>query len=197
MHPSPFTVCFHLTLLEAFGPHVAEIRGIDLSGKMVEEFNSRASEAGLPAARIHAVQGSLLDDPPNEDISKPEFFGFDVAAVGLAFHHIDPNAQVTLCKRLAERLKPGGLLLFLDFYQQGKTPTDGLDEWAEDSRKSVTVTGFTEEGMTKVYEEAGLVDFGMREFKDQVFLDLPGKPLYRTCFLSKGRKPLQSDGAIA
>ncbi len=44
---------------------------------------------------MHAVQGNLLDpaDPSPAGLAGPEFFDFDIAVVGLGFHHFDDRTQ--------------------------------------------------------------------------------------------------------
>ena len=70
---------------------------------------------GLAASEMHAYQGNLCvpEDPSPAAFTSPEFFDFDVAAVGLGFHHFDDPALAA--RRLAERLKTGGVLAILDF----------------------------------------------------------------------------------
>lgn len=68
---------------------------------------------------MHAVQGNLLDpnDPAPAALAGQEFFEFDIAVVGLGFHHFDDPALAT--RRLAERLKKGGVLMIVDFVPHG------------------------------------------------------------------------------
>jgi SAM-dependent methyltransferase len=64
---------------------------------------------------MSASVGNLLDpaDPSPADFKGKEWFNFDIAVVGLGFHHFeDPALAAT---RLAERLKPGGVLMIIDF----------------------------------------------------------------------------------
>ena len=69
---------------------------------------------------MRAYQGNLCvpDDPNPAAFSGPEFFNFDIVAVGLGFHHFDDPALAA--RRLAERLKDGGVLTILDFLPHGK-----------------------------------------------------------------------------
>ena len=74
------------------------------------------------ASEMRAYQGNLCNpgDPNPPALASPEFFDFDIAAVGLGFHHFDDPKLAA--RRLAERLKPGGVLMILDFL-----PHDELD----------------------------------------------------------------------
>lgn len=69
---------------------------------------------------MHAYQGNLCvpDDPSPAAFASPEFSSFDVAAVGLGFHHFDDPSLAA--RRLAERLKTGGVLVILDFFSHEK-----------------------------------------------------------------------------
>jgi SAM-dependent methyltransferase len=69
---------------------------------------------------MHAYQGNLCDptDPNPTALAAPEFSNFDIAAVGLGFHHFDDPALAA--RRLAERLKTGGVLMILDFLPHDK-----------------------------------------------------------------------------
>jgi SAM-dependent methyltransferase len=69
---------------------------------------------------MHAYQGNLCDpnDPSPRAFASPEFSGFDVAAVGLGFHHFDDPALAA--RRLGERLKTGGVLMIIDFFAHDK-----------------------------------------------------------------------------
>ena len=64
---------------------------------------------------MHAYQGNICvpEDPNPAALASPEFSDFDIAAVGLGFHHFDDPALAA--RRLAERLKTGGVLMILDF----------------------------------------------------------------------------------
>ena len=69
---------------------------------------------------MYAYQGNLLDpnDPDPREFSGFDFHLFDIAVVGLGFHHFDDPALAA--KRLVERLRPGGVLMILDFLPHGK-----------------------------------------------------------------------------
>jgi len=75
---------------------------------------------------MYAYQGNLCapDDPNPPALASPEFYNFDIAAVGLGFHHFDKPALAA--RRLAERLKTGGVLLILDFLPHDKPDVRSL-----------------------------------------------------------------------
>ncbi|KAJ5187893.1 hypothetical protein N7449_010887 [Penicillium cf. viridicatum] len=90
--------------------------GIDLSDGMLEEYRATAAELGLDNSRMSAVQGNLLAPivtPTTPPLSKEELDGFDLVAICMALHHVEDIALAT--KRLAERLRPGGVLLIVDW----------------------------------------------------------------------------------
>jgi SAM-dependent methyltransferase len=123
---------------------------------MVNEYNDSVQNQGIPASEMHAVLGNLLEasDPNPVALSAPEFHDFDIAAVGLGFHHFDDPALAA--KRLAERLKKGGVLMIIDFMPHEHF--HGHDEHGHDhpAKKTVTHMGFSEEEIKRIFEEAGV-----------------------------------------
>jgi hypothetical protein len=69
---------------------------------------------------MHAHHGNICtpEDPNPAAFASPEFFDFDIAAVGLGFHHFDDPALAA--RRLAARLSVGGVLVIIDFLPHGK-----------------------------------------------------------------------------
>lgn len=83
---------------------------------MLDEYRATAAELGLDNSRMSAVQGNLLAPtltPTTPPLSKEELDGFDLVAICMALHHVEDIALAT--KRLAERLRPGGVLLIIDW----------------------------------------------------------------------------------
>lgn len=115
---------------QALAPYITSSTGIDLTPAMVHEFNTSATNQGIPESEMHAVQGNLLDpeDPSPAALSGKEFFDFDIAVVGLGFHHFDDPGLAA--KRLSERLKKGGVLMIVDFLPHGHF------QWVSDFRKN-------------------------------------------------------------
>lgn len=70
-----------------------------------------------------AYLANLLSSPSSNDdeqqqlLAGPEFHDFDFAGVGLGFHHFDDPSLAS--RRLAERLRPGGVLFIMDFLPHG------------------------------------------------------------------------------
>ena len=99
---------------------MTKVRGIDVSGAMVDEYNQRAKAQGLKPEVIHAARGDVTDTSATSqsDISASEFWNFDLAVVSMAFHHFEYPEMAA--KKLVERLKPAeGILLILDWAEDG------------------------------------------------------------------------------
>lgn len=166
-----------LNINQALSPYVTQCVGIDLTQGMVNEYNTSAQNQGIPETEMHAYQGNLLDpnDPSPAGLAGKEFFDFDIAVVGLGFHHFDDPALAT--RRLTERLKKGGVLMIVDFVPHAHFQfvfrvsifllcycgvligTDGLTFMffsGHDAAKTVTHQGFSEEDVKKMFEEAGV-----------------------------------------
>jgi len=126
--------------------HVASIVGMDLSPGMVDEYNTAASNQGLGRSEMHAVVADLCS--PDSSPSLEEYAGFDVAVCSFAFHHIPDPALAA--RKIAERLKSGGVFALVDFRTHGEIPG------GEAFRHIVAHNGFGEGEVARWFEEAGL-----------------------------------------
>jgi len=197
----------------ALQKHISFARGIDISENMVAAYNDRMATEGLASNKAKAVVGNLLSKELSHSIEEPEFANFDVAAVGLGFHHFE-DTQLTL-ERLVERLKSGtGVFLILDWLpsaedekyqgqahhhhhhdhhgQQGsqataKNPEETRDDFAH-MRHTIAHDGFNEEMMRKLYENAGLTDFAFEVLEEPIRMVIKGNLVQRSLFLARGRK---------
>ncbi|PHH61146.1 hypothetical protein CDD81_714 [Ophiocordyceps australis] len=135
---------------QAIGNYFDQCVGIDLSDNMVEAYNAKAKSQDLFPTRRQAHLGNLLNpaDPNPAALSTPLFHDFDAAGVAVAFHHFDDCALAA--RRLAERLRPNGLLFVVDFLPHGHM--DRHDE----AVRGVTHHGFDEARMRGLFEQAGV-----------------------------------------
>jgi SAM-dependent methyltransferase len=137
--------------IKALASKVTQCIGMDLSQGMVNEYNTLVSNQGIPPSEMHAVVGNLLDpsDPSPPSLAGDEFFNFDIAAVGLGFHHFsDPTFAAT---QLVKRLKKGGVLLIIDFLPHAPLPKDE----GQTAAHTVAHAGFSEEDVKTMFETAG------------------------------------------
>lgn len=161
-----------------------------------------------------AYHGNLCvpgeDDPAAFRHSK--FFGFDVACVGLGFHHFDDPELAA--RRLATRLRPGGVLMIIDFlvfdldkeeeeehhhhhhhephdqahgrdagHVHGHKEENGLHERAI---RTVTHHGFSEGHIQDIFVRAGVgKDFAIDKMGEVSMGSKHGK---RNLFLARGTK---------
>ncbi|KAK5467978.1 hypothetical protein LTS15_000951 [Exophiala xenobiotica] len=203
------------TVTSALGAHATEYIGIDLSENMVAAYNQRfnsnsnsvpsssatdpdpdradASEERPPQA--HAVVGNLLaaedeDEQPNgpTNLSGPEYHDFDLVVVGMGFHHF---ADVRLAaRRLAARLKPGGVFLILDFVTHAAIQHDhDAHRDLKDAAHTVKHHGFSEADLRDIFTDAagaGLEDFAIVRMGEEVLLRGTSR---REPFMARGRKP--------
>ncbi|KAL2069065.1 hypothetical protein VTL71DRAFT_15403 [Oculimacula yallundae] len=171
----------------ALAPYITQSVGIDLTEGMVKEYNTAARNQGIPETEMVAVQGNLIDvnDPSPANLAGKEFYDFDIAAVGLGFHHFDDPALAT--KRLAERLKKGGALFIVDFLPHQHFPKDGED--GHKAAKTVTHMGFSQEDIKKMFEDAGVgSNFDYKVIGKGVVFEADGKQMSRSVFFAKGAK---------
>ncbi|PSS03303.1 S-adenosyl-L-methionine-dependent methyltransferase [Coniella lustricola] len=143
----------------AFAPYTTQCVGIDLSEKMVQVYNTRARNQGLDPEEMSAYHGNLCipKDPTPAAFQDPvQFFNFDMAIVGLGFHHFD-DPQLA-ASRLVARLKPGGVLVILDFlpHTPFSAAHDGQDNDHQDHHSHAHSHGQDEsQGSDKELEKHG------------------------------------------
>lgn len=165
--------------------------GVDVSENMVRAYNERFAESdqrGETSTRTaKAFVGDLVDDRgPSDSVLGPEFFDFDLAVVGFGFHHFrDLNLATS---RLASRLKPGGVLLIVDFVTHARVESD------DPSKNIIAHHGFGEDEVKAIFLSAGLVDISMKEMGGAIEMKKPGagddEPAQkRNVFFARGKKP--------
>jgi SAM-dependent methyltransferase len=176
------------TITHAIGNRATEYIGIDLSENMVQAYNVRFNpetadaDGGDEPLNAHAVVGNLLTtEAPPEELSGPEYHDFDLVVVGMGFHHFSDVRLAS--KRLAERLRPGGVFLILDL----ATHAMEVEETEELTAVKNTVAhhGFDEQELRDIFAGAGLSDFAIVRMKDYVYMRGTSK---RQVFMAKGSK---------
>ncbi|KAK7432839.1 hypothetical protein QQZ08_000702 [Neonectria magnoliae] len=143
-------------LSRVLAKNVRESIGIDVSENMVKAYNAQAQNEDTSSSRS-AFLGNLGDpsDPTPSAFSDAKFFDFDTAGVGLAWHHFDDCGLVA--KRLADRLKPGGVLFIVDFSSHEMDAEHA-------SSHGITHHGFSKDQIKSMFEEAGVGrDFAFEE----------------------------------
>ncbi|PQE05894.1 methyltransferase domain-containing protein [Rutstroemia sp. NJR-2017a BVV2] len=175
-------------ITRAFLPYVSRAIGVDLSPEMVAVYNAHAHNQGLGREEMCGVVGNLLEGGEGrlegDEEGNGEFFDFDVAVVGLGFHHF-ADARLA-AKRLGERLKKGGVLVVVDFeshepvhggghgHSHGHSHGHGHEHSKEKEeeqeadvskqvKETITHHGFSEEEIRSIFEDAGVgAEFGYR-----------------------------------
>ena len=193
-HSGPITLldyaCGTGMISRALGPSVDSIQALDLSSNMVERFNELAVLSDITSVRkARAIVGNILTDQSLPvELDGPELHNFDVVAVGGGLHHFDDPAAAV--GRLAQRLKVGGVLLIVDFIEEGDDGGEGghgrLPTGAD---HTIRKHGFNEGEMKEMMRGHGLGGFGWQEMPERVEIKLhEGKPVFRKGFLARGVK---------
>lgn len=81
---------------------------VDVSPKVVAEFNRRCANQGLTADEVVAIESNHLWNSPQFQKY------FDVVVASLVWHHIEAPDRADTAYRLARCLKEGGVLLIVD-----------------------------------------------------------------------------------
>lgn len=190
-------------------PYIDAAVGVDVSERMVERYRELASTSKLQ--KLDGIVGNLVDAQETEEenvaakegaagATSPSMHDFDLAVVGLGFHHFDDPARAA--KALASRLRDKtGVLLIVDFVGGCGSKADREKaeklERSDDNHGSlipeamhdtVRVHGFNREAVEKIFTAAGLKSFEWDELEEEVELVVDGVSKRRRVFLAKGLK---------
>jgi hypothetical protein len=82
----------------------------------VKRYNEAASKKfGLEHPRMHAIHGDVME--PSTELQGQGWFGFDVAIMSMALHHV--SKPIEMLSRLRERLRKGGSVVLVEWLQDG------------------------------------------------------------------------------
>lgn len=163
---------------------------MDISEGMVTEYSTRMQRDGITA---DGVVGNLLAE--DVDAALGAYKGYDVAAVGLGFHHFSDSERCL--RRLADRVTEGGVVLILDWLPSSggghghghghgeEGGKDGEDEFKH-MRHTIAHNGFDEDGMRELYQRAGLSAFKFVEMAEPVTLVMAEREVKKMPFLARG-----------
>jgi SAM-dependent methyltransferase len=170
---------------------------------MVHEYNTSASTQSL-TSKMSAFVGNIHDptEPSPSAFQGEAFHDFDLAVVGLGFHHFsDPSRAAA---KLAERLKTGGVLLILDFVVDEKSGEGGDGQnhghgfWQKHGHGNGGVAtaakrgkqgGFGKEDIDKIFEGAGVgKDFGFEVIAKGAAFETEKHSMTADVFMARGTK---------
>ena len=186
-------------------PYLTEIRGVDVSERMVDRYNAEAREAGVSEAQMYAVRGDLMESSGGP-LEGQDFFNFDLIIMSMALHHIDDPK--TMMAELVGRLKPGGRVVIIDWIPSDNKVTPDHGESSREQPSSpgagsgaahhhehtphpgahtISFDGFSKEQMQSMFKEAGCSssDYVLAESPSQVPPDPTGQ---KHLFFAKGTK---------
>lgn len=164
----------------------------DLIDAILDDSRHLIHFQGLTLDKRAAYLGNLFspDDPSPAAFASPNFFNFDLAGVGLGFHHIDDC--VLAAKRLSERLKPGGSLFIVDFVSHAP-----LDHGA--TSLGIRHHGFSEDQIRAIFDEAGVGNnFKFETMDEDISFDHAhgGNHMVRRVFFARGDKTASTTAHI-
>ncbi|KAF5552215.1 hypothetical protein FNAPI_7130 [Fusarium napiforme] len=146
----------------ALAPYVSVVRGIDISSKMVEQYNMLAEAAGFDPEKMRAIHGDLMNPEasPSAELDTPEFNDFDLIVMCMALHHVQDYAA--MIQRLSEKLRPNGILLIIDLVASSESGLPEAPKAKELSNHTMSKMGFTEKEVKTAFENAGLEGWSWR-----------------------------------
>ncbi|THU80114.1 S-adenosyl-L-methionine-dependent methyltransferase [Dendrothele bispora CBS 962.96] len=134
-------------------PHAKLIVGVDISQGMVDTYNQKISNQGIPFDEMRAVCLELKGEEGELDGMK-----FDVVQCCMSYHHFSSESLLPITSMLAFFLKEGGCLFVADVQSTPEREDifgDGLCSSSVVTQK----TGFSEEEMFELFTQAGLGSF--------------------------------------
>ncbi|WEW56690.1 hypothetical protein PRK78_002138 [Emydomyces testavorans] len=165
-------------------PYFTKTVGVDLAEGMVDKYNRRAREAGIPESRMHAVLGDLTTPKISPSLTEnKDLFDFDLIITSLVLHHIeDPQHAIN---RFVERLRPAGTLVVIDF----DVAKEGEAWLMADAPTAHTIAhhGFDKATMENMFETAGCkdVEYVLHKEESKMPPHLGGK---KQLFFARGRR---------
>lgn len=165
-------------------PFATEVIGIDVSKRMVDDYNKVAAELGV-SDKMHADVGDLGSETVDVRFEDSRS-RFDIIVSSMALHHIENPTG--LLRNLAKRLTPGGVVWILDSYDSGNREQDkSLMQQAIHMNVPISRLHFSEGDVKQIYQEAGLgKDYGFLVIPESLQMTLMGKDYECFGFMSKG-----------
>ena len=152
------------TVTDILRNHASQFVGLDISENMVQRYNERFRADISSGLRADAFVGDLLDPSGTPDfLDAAKFKNFNLVASSGAFHHFEDIQLAT--DRLSERLKPGGVLLVIDFKEHKPDDIIALDHPA---LPTISHHGFTDDQIREVFSAAGLEDMEVVNAEEEV-----------------------------
>ncbi|KAH7911902.1 S-adenosyl-L-methionine-dependent methyltransferase [Hygrophoropsis aurantiaca] len=154
-------------------PYAKSIVGIDISQKMVDQYNQSVSYQGIEPDEMKAICAEIKGEPDELGGSK-----FDVIVCASSYHHFISVEDVT--RIIVSHLKFGGSLLVADLMKEEST----VDIFPSETHHLVAHRGgFSEQEMRTLFENAGLRNFSFETATEAKHFGHPVK-----LFLAKGDK---------
>jgi SAM-dependent methyltransferase len=188
----------------ALAPYASQVVGFDLSPAMTHVYNQIAENQGLTEDEMHAYVANIIEDADTTpaELKGPKFQNFNLAIVGLGFHHFeDPERSA---KRLAERLEDGGVLAIIDFLphthshnhhghnhhgHDGEGKAVAGDEEMERVKKTIVHSGFSEDTTRDIFQAAGCgKDFAYKSVGKGFVIGSDNSKERREVFIARGTK---------
>lgn len=190
---------------------MTKILGLDVSEKMIEQYNKNAENTGF-ADKMSARTGDLLADNVPAELSGPEYNDFDVVVVSMALHHFQDPAKAL--KALGARLKKNGVFIILDLLPEESSGHDHHhhhhhhhghshghshdhppqhnsqhDGFPEGTGETIGVFGFDSDTLKGMFENAGFsVNYGYEVIDEPFVFTLEGKTYSKTVFAAKAQR---------
>ncbi|KAH7874442.1 S-adenosyl-L-methionine-dependent methyltransferase [Lentinula edodes] len=137
-------------------PYVKSIVGVDISQEMVDRYNKRVENQGIPREEMRAICIPEQLQTHANDLRLAKLLGdieFDVAICCMSYHHFPSISSIT--RTLSSLLKPGGHLYIADVES---IPIQSTPHGPSNNSVVMHKYGFSKLEMKDVFVQAGLAD---------------------------------------
>lgn len=157
---------------EVLAPYVKQIIGVDISQAMVDLYNQKVYNQGIPTEEMAAYCLDICDDNVKHDHFSRDYF--DAAVVSMAYHHL-PDVRI-VTKKIVSVLKPGGWLYVVDIEGHNHDHGHGPHKHEHQSDLAEAHFKFSEEDAAKhgVAHRGGLTAYSVMDAFENAGLELIG-----------------------
>ncbi|KAJ5199515.1 hypothetical protein N7491_011279 [Penicillium cf. griseofulvum] len=185
-------------------PFVTEVIGVDISDKMVAEFNQSANTLGL-ADKVIGYKADLLTEHAPAEAIDSACTNLDVLTISMALHHFEHPDRAL--KSLGQRLKKDGVCFIIDLvprdghlgpehehnhghsHEHSHEHGHGIEDEFPEAAHTVKTHGFSCEDMQQLFQGSGFnAGFDYQVVPEPLKITIGGGTLSKTVFMARAQR---------
>lgn len=180
----------------ALAPFVTEVIGVDISDKMVAEFNHNANTLGL-ADKVTGYKADLLAEHGLTEAIDSACTNLDMVTISMALHHFEHPDRAL--QSLGQRLKKDGVCFIIDLVPQAddlrpehehehRHGHENEDEFVG-AAHTIKTHGFSREDMEQLLQGGGLnAGFDYQVLPEPLNITIGEGTLSKTVFIARAQR---------